>query len=268
MDNHLVKGLTLTAVATLIVLALSASVNAGSLRQGSTEQTGAVSRSLPSQVFWTYYQTILGGRICKGTAPEEICDTEGEGDNVIRLVNPNGAGNTNLAGAKSQAVCAMLYVFDADQEMGECCGCPLSSTQLATFSVQSNLTSNWELSGGESAISPTSAFGSIAVVATTPNTVACSGGGGGVACNGGCDPTNVPGYSVTTASNLLGSVTHSQTVFSETRLPLQTITGITEVPLFDNAGGDPTNLIYLQTQCGALVGNGTQGGICNCPTEG
>ena len=39
-------------------------------------------------------------------------------------------------------------------------------------------------------------------------------------------------------------------------------------PLSDDAGGDPTNLIYLQEQCGAIVGNGTGGGICNCPTEG
>ena len=30
--------------------------------------------------------------------------------------------------------------------------------------------------------------------------------------------------------------------------------GLTEIGLFDDAGGDPTNLIYLQTQCGALSG--------------
>jgi len=42
---------------------------------------------------------------------------------------------------------------------------------------------------------------------------------------------------------------------------------ITETALSDDAGGDPTNLTYLQEQCGALVGNGTGGGICNCPTE-
>ena len=29
----------------------------------------------------------------------------------------------------------------------------------------------------------------------------------------------------------------------------------------------PTNLNYLQAQCGALVGNGTGGGLCNCPAE-
>jgi hypothetical protein len=29
-----------------------------------------------------------------------------------------------------------------------------------------------------------------------------------------------------------------------------------------------TNLIYLQNQCGAIVGNGAGRGICTCPTEG
>ena len=46
------------------------------------------------------------------------------GDNILRLINPNGAANGNLAGAKEQTVCAMIYVFDAHQEMGACCGCP------------------------------------------------------------------------------------------------------------------------------------------------
>ena len=101
-----------------------------------------------------------------------------------------------------------------------------------------------------------------------PNASKCLGQSG--ACNGGCDPTNVPGYSVTTANNLLGSITHNQLV--DARTPSNpnleaTIVGITEVALSDDGGGDPTNLIYLQNQCGALVGNGTGGGICNCPTE-
>jgi hypothetical protein len=42
--------------------------------------------------------------------------------------------------------------------------------------------------------------------------VAAASGGGGTTCNGGCDPTNVPGYSVTSDNNLLGSITHDQKV--------------------------------------------------------
>jgi hypothetical protein len=246
MLNRTIKRSAMAAGAFLIALALSASANAATLRQGSTGSSGAVTGSLPGEVLWGYYQTY---------------ESEfGYGDSILQLINPNGAANGNLAGAKPQTVCAMIYVFDEDQEMGECCGCPLSSAQLATFSAYSNLTSNWGLSLLGEQFAESDAYGSLAVVAAAPNTIACLGGGGGQACNGGCDPTNVPGYSVTTGSNLLGSITHNQG-FSKS--PNQ----LTETALFDDAGGDPTNLIYLQTQCGALVGNGTGGGICNCPLE-
>jgi hypothetical protein len=97
-------------------------------------------------------------------------------------------------------------------------------------------------------------------VAAVPNAVSTCRGQSGT-CHGGCDPTNVPGYSVTTASNLLGSVTHNQVVLPDSQ-------NITEIGFFDDGGGDPINLIYLQEQCGALVGNSSGGGICNCPTEG
>jgi hypothetical protein len=118
---------------------------------------------------------------------------------------------------------------------------------------------------------------SIAVVATEPN------GTGGT-----CDPTNVPGYSVTTSTNLLGSATGDRitckTLGSASPLGFSGVhqnfvlngalgkficqDNITETALSDDAGGDPTNLNYLQEQCGAIVGNGTGGGICTCPTEG
>jgi len=41
----------------------------------------------------------------------------------------------------------------------------------------------------------------------------------------------------------------------------------TKIGFSDDAGGDPTHLIYQQNQCGAIVGNGTGSGICNCPIE-
>lgn len=280
MKHHALKTLSFAAAIFVAVVAFSASAYAGSLRQGSTGSSGAVTGSLPGQVLWTYYQTFQEGFLCppdNNTFFDELCNTESLNDNIIRLVNPNGAANANLAGAKTQTVCAMIYVFDDDEEMGECCGCPLSSTQLATFSVDSNLNSNWGLNQG------TEFNGAIAIVASAPNTVGVpfgsfgssfvnTGGGGsagqclGTAC---CDPTNVPGYSVSATNNLLGSITHGQAVAqpSGSTEPLTVVSGITETPLSDDAGGDPTNLIYLQTQCGALVGNGSGGGVCNCPVE-
>ncbi len=210
-------------------------------------------------MLWGYYQTN---------------DSEfGFGDSILRLINPNGAANGNLAGAKPQTVCAMIYVFDESQEMGECCGCPLSSTQLATFSAHQNLTSNRSIANDfETVTCASNACGSLAIVAAAQNpgliAVGSNSNGQGCAitqsgaCNVGCDPTNTPSYSVTTANNLLGSITHDQN--TDPKAPRGRLS---EVALFDDAGGDPTNLAYLQTQCGALVGNGTGGGICNCPTE-
>ena len=286
MRNHTVKAFALVTGAFLFALALSASASASSLRKGSTGTSDAVRGSLPGQVLWTYYQTFNSlGQFCPpGPGPDQfedvLCNNEGEGDNIIRLINPNGAANGNLAGAKSQTVCAMIYVFDDDEEMGECCGCPLTSAQLATFSVNQNLTSNFGIPGEPGAqISVENAYGALAIVAAPQNAPVVpfsdpSGNGQGCAisqsgaCNLGCDPTNTPGYSVTAGSNLLGSITHSQGVQvgpegNQDVSPVE----ITETAFSDDGSGDPTNLVYLQAQCGALVGNGTGGGICNCPLE-
>ena len=274
MRNHTLKMLALAIGISLAVVALSPSAHAASLREGSTGSSSEVTGSLPGQVLWGYYQTEYtlnlfnseGHKIKSGTV---------ERDNILRLVNPNGAANSNLPSGNPQTVCAMIYVFDDDQEMGECCGCPLSSTQLATFSVDQNLTSNWGLQNGSE--DGENAIGTIAVVATIPN------GPGDT-----CVPTNIPGYTVTPSSNLLASISgervtcrtrgsYSPLGFSGINLNFLTTGGpgqvrcfedITETALSDDAGGDPTNLVYLQEQCGAIVGNGTGGGICNCPTEG
>jgi hypothetical protein len=157
----------------------------------------------------------------------------------------------------------MIYVFDDDQEMGECCGCPLSSAGFTSISVEKNLTANWGLGGGSLRGNHTS--GAIAIIAARANTSALSPGGGGAAANGGCDPTGDPGYSITTANNLLGSITHNQIVAGEP--DTIHVLGLTETKLFDDSSGNSANEVYLQTQCGALIGNGTGGGICKCPSK-
>ena len=72
-------------------------------------------------------------------------------------------------------LCAMVYVFDSTQTLQECCGCPVRSDQLVTFSLD-NLT-------GNSFSPPPVSTGSIYVVATAINH------GTSAAANGGCDPT-------------------------------------------------------------------------------
>jgi hypothetical protein len=59
--------------------------------------------------------------------------TAGAPDATVRINNP-GSTNGDL--------CAMIYVFDNDQEMNECCGCLTTPDGLRTLSVKNNLTNN------------------------------------------------------------------------------------------------------------------------------
>ena len=57
----------------------------------------------------------------------------GAPDGTVRIDNP-GLTYGNL--------CAMIYVFDADQQLSECCGCVETHNGLRTLSVKRDLTSN------------------------------------------------------------------------------------------------------------------------------
>ncbi len=54
-------------------------------------------------------------------------------DTTIRISNPGSEGDNS---------CSMLYVFDQDQQMAECCGCQISRNGLRTLSLQSDLLGN------------------------------------------------------------------------------------------------------------------------------
>jgi len=240
------RGFIVAGVLLIVTTTLGVPAQARSMRNGASPRA-ITSSGGPGEVLWTYYDT--------SGAPG------GGGNNLLTLINPNGSANSGL-GASSD-VCAMIYVFDDDQEMGECCGCPISPAGIQTFGVDRNFTSNWVgVDDGNGAIAIVAAPPNVPVVAGSPsNGHFCLPTQSG-ACNGGCDPTGQPGYSVSSGANLLGSIVHDQLVVVGTCI--NTIAGLTEVPLFDDAGGDPNNLTYLQAQCGALVGNGTGAGICDC----
>lgn len=175
-------------------------------------------------------------------------DVYGTGDSILTLINPSG--NANFAFGAVTNKCAMIYVFDDDQEMGECCGCPLTPAQEEDFSIRQDLLSNY--------IGFKSGAGVIAIRAQDINNSGCASfstpGGTQTGCNGGCDPTNGPPSSLD--SNFLGSILHLQASPSS----------VTEVPLFGNGAGDPNNNTYLIEECAALIGNGSGRGVCHCPT--
>jgi len=58
----------------------------------------------------------------------------GAPDQTVRIDNPGTDNTANL--------CAMIYVFDNDQQLSECCGCLVTANGLRTLSVAHNLTNN------------------------------------------------------------------------------------------------------------------------------
>jgi len=146
-------------------------------------------------------------------------------DATVRIDNP-GLTYGNL--------CAMIYVFDADQQLSECCGCVETHNGLRTLSVRSNLTSN-PLTG------VVSRNGVIKVVSAAVN-------------NSPCDPTS----NVKPTANLRVWVTHIQN-------PVGAAFPITETESSDSTLG-ATELANLQAQCAFVNILGSGHGICSCGT--
>lgn len=146
-------------------------------------------------------------------------------DATVRIDNP-GYTYGNL--------CAMIYVFDADQQLTECCGCLETHNGLRTLSVRSNLTSN-PLTG------VVSRTGMIKIVSAAVN-------------NSPCDPTS----NVKPTMNLRAWVTHIQNAVGSSY-------PITETESSDSTLG-ATELANLQAQCAFVGILGSGQGLCSCGT--
>ncbi len=153
----------------------------------------------------------------------------GSADATIRMVNP---------GTAYAWLCADIYVFDSQEELSECCSCPLSPNDLRTFSLNTDLNSN-PLTG----TSPTS--GSLAVISAASQT--------GHTC---ALPDGHPG-SGGTAVNPVATIRQWTT-------HIQNNGTLTEGVSPDAGNYSANELNALQQQCYgiALVGSGK--GICSC----
>jgi hypothetical protein len=149
----------------------------------------------------------------------------GAPDATVRVTNP-GTSNGNL--------CAMVYVFDNDQQLSECCGCITTPDGLRTFSVTKDLTKN-PLVG----IVPNN--GDIKIVAAAVN-------------NSPCDPT----ANVTPTPSLRAWATHIQN-------KVGTAYPITETE-FSDATLSAGELANLQADCFFVNRLGSGHGICSCGT--
>jgi len=144
-------------------------------------------------------------------------------DATVRIDNP-GLTYGNL--------CAMIYVFDADQQMSECCGCVETHNGLRTLSVRSNLTNN-PLTG------VVSSNGVIKILSSR-------------ATGSACDPTS----GVTPTPNLRAWVTHVGNAVGSSY-------PVTETESSDSTLG-ATELANLQAQCAFLGILGSGHGTCSC----
>ena len=160
--------------------------------------------------------------------------------NVVSPVIPDATVRIDNPGLTYGNLCAMIYVFAADQQLAECCGCVETHNGLCRLSVRTDLTSN-PLTG----VRPTS--GVIKVISAAVN-------------NSPCDPTS----NVTPRANLRVWVTHIQS-----GIPLGTFGGtvwpVTETESSDSTLG-ATELANLQAQCSFISILGSGAGMCTCGT--
>jgi hypothetical protein len=143
-------------------------------------------------------------------------------DATIRITNPGYvAGN----------LCAMVYVFDSNQEMNECCGCSVSDNGLLTLSLVNDLTAN-TLTG------KAPAAGSIEMVPSEPGT------------NGQCNAA-----SLTPNGELLGWETNVQGSTGSFQ--------VTEAPLALAPLGSSESQV-LASECTMMQQLGSGAGSCTC----
>ena len=60
-------------------------------------------------------------------------------DQYLRIINTGQIGSPMDPGTQQGTVCADIYVFDQNQEMLECCSCPITANGLLSLSLQHSL---------------------------------------------------------------------------------------------------------------------------------
>jgi len=147
----------------------------------------------------------------------------GSPDQTVQMTNPGTAGTS---------LCAAVYVFDATEEMSECCSCLLTPDGLRTFSVNNDLLGN-PLTPG------TIPTGAIKIVSIP------------VPSSGTC-----PAYptSLVPTAGIRAWATHLQNNGTLTETPSQ------------NATLSATEVLDLEIECYGIQIDGSGHGQCTCGT--
>jgi len=163
----------------------------------------------------------------------------GAPDATVRIDNPGSPIDDSEPSADVSEgdvnLCAMIYVFDNDQQLSECCGCLVTPDGLRTLSVTHDLTSN-PLTG------VVSNNGVIKIVSALPN-------------NSPCNPAT--GYEAQPTVRAWAS--HIQN-------KVGTAYPITETAFTDATLSDAELSFNLQEQCSFAQRLGSGHAVCSCGT--
>jgi hypothetical protein len=176
-------------------------------------------------------------------------------DQQVRIVNPGAYAPSY----PPSYICAMIYVFDNDQEMKDCCACNISSNGLAELSVSKNLTINpyngVVSNDGDIKIVSALQNGYLTVQPVT---------GPPVTSNAPCDPSG--GGRTGTGGYALNIVPTPDLRAWSTHLPgFKTSDGRVTEDQFQDSTLGKAELDSLQEQCTNIVENGSGTGICTGP---
>jgi len=172
----------------------------------------------------------------------------GAPDATVRIDNPGSPFIVSVGGGEGESgavdLCAMIYVFDNDQALSECCGCLVTPDGLATLSVTHDLTSN-PLTG------TVSNNGVIMILSALPNGSPCDP-------TGALGPTNLSTADFSLVPTVRAWATHIQNKVGGTY-------PITETA-FSDATASPAEVQLATEECFFTIRLGSGQGVCSCGT--
>jgi hypothetical protein len=197
--------------------------------------------------------SLLGVRAWAQLPPQDFYkinyfanNVTGAPDATVRIDNPGSPLFTAASAVTTTAtngdvnLCAMIYVFQDDQQLTECCGCLVTPNGLRTLSVSKDLTNN-PLTG----IATKPVDGVITIVSGLPNDTA----------KGVCDPTV-----------LFEPVPTVRAWASHIQNKVGTAYPITETPFTDATINDGEFGVNLVEQCFFAQRLGSGKAVCTCGT--
>ena len=156
-------------------------------------------------------------------------------DQFVRIINTGQIGSPIDPATNQGTVCADIYVFDTNQEMLECCSCPLTANALLTLSVGYDLTFPGRTLTG---VMPSD--GVIKIVA-----------------DAGCDARNI---TTPVPGGLRAFATHLQ-------IPLGAVVITNTETEFQPAPLTDTERAFLGNACSFVQYLGSGRGVCNCGVD-